>query len=30
MSYKSINFQQKFGLFKEQWKPKILAEVRDY
>ena len=29
MSYRSINFQQKFGLFHEQWQPKV-AEMNDY
>ena len=30
MAYKSINFKQKLGLFSEQWKPKIVAEMNDY
>lgn len=30
MNYKSINFQQKFGLFNEQWQPKVIAEMNDY
>jgi mannose-6-phosphate isomerase-like protein (cupin superfamily) len=30
MSYTSINFQQKLGLFNEQWKPKVIAEMNDY
>jgi mannose-6-phosphate isomerase-like protein (cupin superfamily) len=30
MSYRSINFQQKFGLFTEQWAPKVIAEMNDY
>lgn len=30
MSYKSINFKQKFGLFEEQWQPKVIAEMNDY
>jgi mannose-6-phosphate isomerase-like protein (cupin superfamily) len=30
MSYKSINFGQKFGLFDEQWMPKVVAEMNDY
>ena len=30
MSYKAINFGQKFGLFAEQWKPKVIAEMNDY
>ena len=25
-----INFQQKFGLFAEQWQPKVIAEMNDY
>jgi mannose-6-phosphate isomerase-like protein (cupin superfamily) len=25
-----VNFQQKFGLFSEQWKPKVIAEMNDY
>ena len=25
-----INFQQKFGLFTEQWQPKVIAEMNDY
>src|SRR4029453_13291653 len=29
-SYHSINFQQKFGLFSEQWQPKVVAEMNDY
>jgi mannose-6-phosphate isomerase-like protein (cupin superfamily) len=27
---KSINFRQKFGLFNEQWQPKVIAEMNDY
>jgi len=27
---KAINFQQKFSLFDEQWKPKVVAEMNDY
>lgn len=30
MHYKPINFAQKFGLFAEQWKPKVVAEMNDY
>jgi mannose-6-phosphate isomerase-like protein (cupin superfamily) len=30
MGYQSINFQQKFGLFAEQWQPKVVAEMNDY
>lgn len=30
MGYQSINFQQKFGLFTEQWQPKVVAEMNDY
>src|SRR5260370_29163601 len=30
MSYKSINFGQKFELFDEQWKPKVVAEMNEY
>jgi len=30
MSYTSINFQRKFGLFSEQWQPKVVAEMNDY
>ena len=30
MSYKAINFGQKFGLFPEQWQPKVVAEMNDY
>ena len=30
MNYKSINFSQKLGLFGEQWKPKVIAEMNDY
>lgn len=30
MSYKAINLQQKFGLFQEQWAPKVVAEMNDY
>ena len=30
MSYQAINFAQKFGLFDEQWQPKVIAEMNDY
>jgi len=30
MTYKSINFKEKFSLFKEQWEPKVVAEMNDY
>jgi len=30
MSYSAINLQQKFGLFHEQWQPKVVAEMNDY
>ena len=30
MNYKSINFRQKFGLFNEQWLPKVIAVMNDY
>ena len=30
MSYQSINFSKKLGLFAEQWQPKIIAELNDY
>src|SRR6476660_499290 len=30
MSYQSINFQHKFGLLREQWQPKVVAEMNDY
>lgn len=30
MSYNSINFEQKFGRFTEQWTPKVIAEMNDY
>jgi mannose-6-phosphate isomerase-like protein (cupin superfamily) len=30
MSYKAINFQQKFELFAEHWAPKVIAEMNDY
>ncbi len=30
MSYEAINFERKFGLFAEQWSPKVVAEMNDY
>jgi len=30
MSYKAINLSEKFGLFTEQWQPKVIAEMNDY
>jgi mannose-6-phosphate isomerase-like protein (cupin superfamily) len=30
MGYQSINFKQKFELFSEQWRPKVVAEMNDY
>jgi len=30
MNHKSINFNQKFSLFNEQWQPKVIAEMNDY
>jgi len=30
MDYKATNFAQKFGLFAEQWQPKVIAEMNDY
>ena len=30
MAYQAINFRQKFGLFNEQWQPKVVAEMNDY
>jgi mannose-6-phosphate isomerase-like protein (cupin superfamily) len=30
VNYKSVNFQEKFALFSEQWQPKIIAEMNDY
>jgi mannose-6-phosphate isomerase-like protein (cupin superfamily) len=30
MEYKAINFEQKFGLFDDQWAPKVVAEMNDY
>jgi len=30
MAYEAINFAKKFGLFHEQWQPKVIAEMNDY
>jgi mannose-6-phosphate isomerase-like protein (cupin superfamily) len=30
MRYRPINLRQKFGLFSEQWQPKVVAEMNDY
>lgn len=30
MNYSPINFRQKFSLFAEQWRPKVVAEMNDY
>ncbi len=30
MTRKAINLQQKFGLFSDQWQPKVIAEMNDY
>jgi mannose-6-phosphate isomerase-like protein (cupin superfamily) len=30
MTYDAINFGKKFGLFHEQWQPKVIAEMNDY
>jgi mannose-6-phosphate isomerase-like protein (cupin superfamily) len=30
MGYEAINFDKKFKLFDEQWKPKVVAEMNDY
>ncbi len=30
MTSQAINLQQKFGLFKDQWAPKVIAEMNDY
>jgi mannose-6-phosphate isomerase-like protein (cupin superfamily) len=30
MTRTPVNFQQKFGLFSEQWTPKVVAEMNDY
>ena len=30
VSHQAINFERKFGLFAEQWQPKVIAEMNDY
>ena len=30
MKYEALNFEEKLGLFNEQWKPKVIAEMNDY
>ena len=30
MNHQAINFSQEFGLFTEQWTPKVIAEMNDY
>ena len=30
MRYEALNFEEKFGLFDEQWAPKVIAEMNDY
>ena len=30
MQHRSINLEEEFGLFREQWQPKVLAEMTDY
>ena len=30
MEYRAISFVQKFGLFREQWQPKVIAEMNGY
>ena len=30
MTYKAINFDEKFGLFHERWRPKVIAEMNHY
>lgn len=30
MTYRPINFSEKFALFREQWQPKIVAELNEY
>jgi hypothetical protein len=30
MANAPVSFQQKFALFSEQWKPKVVAEMNDY
>jgi len=30
MTYEAINFNKKFNLFHDQWRPKVVAEMNDY
>ena len=30
MNQRPINLQEKFALFREQWQPKVIAEMNDY
>jgi mannose-6-phosphate isomerase-like protein (cupin superfamily) len=30
VTYRPINFSEKFALFREQWQPKIVAELNEY
>jgi len=30
IGYEAINFDKKFKLFDERWKPKVIAEMNDY
>jgi len=30
LNYEPINLQQKFGLFDDHWKPRVIAEMNDY
>lgn len=30
MNYSPINLEQKFALFSEQWRPRVIAEMNDY
>lgn len=30
MNYSSINFNEKFNLFHEQWSPKVIAQMNNY
>ena len=30
MAYQSINLTDKFGLFSDQWQPRVVAEMNDY
>ena len=30
MEYRPVNFSQKFGLLREHWQPRVVAELNDY